>query len=98
MLTYLLTYLLTYFLTFTPLRGLSKIEYGVVQKFALKLNVENRGENAFLSKMTVQFEDDFEPIGVKFVNVSYSFPYAMLFVRAQNENFDGDIAEVGIRN
>jgi len=48
--------------------GLSKIEYGVVDKFTLKLSVENIGENAFLSKMTIQYADDFEPIGVKFIN------------------------------
>ena len=68
----------------------------MVDKFALKLNVENGGENAFLSKMTVQYEDDFEPIGVKFINVSYLCLYAMLFLRAQNENFNGKLAEVGI--
>ena len=63
------TSITTYFVSF---RGLSKIEYGVVDKFTLKLSVENIGENAFLSKMTVQYEDDFEPIGVKFINVSHS--------------------------
>ena len=39
----------------------------------MKLSVENIGENAFLSKMTIQYADDFEPIGVKFINVSHSY-------------------------
>ena len=42
-----------------------------MDKFTIKISVSNVGENAFLSKMTVQYGDDVEPIGVKFVNVSF---------------------------
>ncbi|XP_065062531.1 integrin alpha pat-2-like [Rhopilema esculentum] len=47
--------------------GLKEIEFGVVEQFSLKINLENKGENAFLSKMNILYEDDFELIGVTFI-------------------------------
>ena len=49
----------------------------MVEQFVLKLSVENGGENAFLSKMTVEYQDDFEPIGVKFINVSELYVHTL---------------------
>ena len=36
----------------------------------LEIDVVNKGENAFLSKMKITFPDDLYAIGMEFVNVS----------------------------
>ena len=44
--------------------------FGKVKTFSVKIEVTNKGEDAFLSKMNVAFSNDFKAAGVDFVNVS----------------------------
>ena len=44
--------------------------FGKVNTLTLKIEVTNKGENAFLSKMDIIYPNDFTAAGVDFVNVS----------------------------
>ena len=52
-------------------RGETELVFGKVKTFKVKIEVRNKGENAFLSKMNVAFSNDFRAAGVEFVNVSF---------------------------
>ena len=57
-------------LRFSLFSGLNEIQYGSIDNFKLNVKVENKKENAFLAKMTVEYADDFALIGVRFKDVS----------------------------
>ena len=56
-------------------RGYTELVFGLVDTYTLKITVVNKGENAFLAKMYVDFPDVLSAVGVQFVNVSYLMMY-----------------------
>lgn len=49
-------------------KGETELVFGKVKTFSVKIEVTNKGEDAFLSKMNVAFSNDFKAAGVDFVN------------------------------
>ena len=50
-------------------RGQTSLVFGLEKSFSLQIDATNKGENAFLAKMKVDFPDDLTAVGVEFINV-----------------------------
>ena len=56
--------------SFVISRGDTELVFGKVKTFSMKIEVKNKGEDAFLPKMSIVFSSDFKAAGVDFANVS----------------------------
>ncbi|XP_065053911.1 integrin alpha-8-like [Rhopilema esculentum] len=48
--------------------GQTSLVFGLEKSFSLQIDATNKGENAFLAKMKVDFPDDLTAVGVEFIN------------------------------
>ncbi len=65
--------LISLFIFLCIFRDYKELVFGLVDTYTVKIDLMNKGENAYLAKMSVDFPDDVSAVGVEFVNVSSVF-------------------------